>query len=333
MALILDESFVTGIPASFATLRQQAGTLTETYDAAAQAVDLSNATAGQNIYDITSVPLSVAGEMEIDLEFVSNAAGTLGFGGAWPVARQAAVSNGFRFAHNGLNYEVMPWTGATSWAGNGAVSAFAHGADFPFATAGDRRIFNVRWDMSAGAGVTRLAAEFRVDGLLVLGSVVVYPSLAPGVTLYQSTVRLHGIKVWDAPQAALTAIAGRRLGVAGAGLGVLGMAPPEAMDAEGLHKRSLFYLTQNSVLFDGTGRITGTVKEKGTPTNTPLRRRVNLIDEATRQNIRETWSDVATGAYSFDYVDMTRRYTVLSYDHTGAYRAVVADRIVPELIP
>ncbi len=333
MALILDESFVTGIPVGFATLRQQAGALVEAYNATAQAVDLSNATAGQNIYDITSQPLRVAGEMESDLEFVSNAAGTLGFGGAWPVARQASVSNGFRFAHNGLNYEVMPWTGAASWAGNGAASAFAPGADFPFATAGDRRIFNVRWDMSTGAGVTRLAAEFRIDGVLVFGSSLVYPSLAPGVTLYQSTVRLHSIKMWDAPQAALTPISVRGLGAAGAGLGVLGMAPPEALVPGGLRNINRGQvLGQRNIYQGGRGRVSGTVKEKGTPTNTPLRRRVRLFDEATTLLVREAWSDPITGVYSFDYVDLAARYTVLSYDHTGAYRAVVADGQIPELI-
>ena len=44
-------------------------------------------------------------------------------------------------------------------------------------------------------------------------------------------------------------------------------------------------------------------------------------------------SDAITGAYSFDYVDMTRKYTVISYDHTGIYRAVIADNQTPELIP
>ena len=34
--------------------------------------------------------------------------------------------------------------------------------------------------------------------------------------------------------------------------------------------------------------------------------------------------------YVFDRIDPTLRYTVLSYDHTNAYRAVVADNLVPE---
>lgn len=82
----------------------------------------------------------------------------------------------------------------------------------------------------------------------------------------------------------------------------------------------------------GIGVVYGTVKEKGTSANTPLRRRVLLIDEASRMTIRETWSDALTGNYEFRGVKEGVTYTVLSYDHTGAYRAVVADHQIPELI-
>lgn len=84
--------------------------------------------------------------------------------------------------------------------------------------------------------------------------------------------------------------------------------------------------------YGGQGLITGTVKEKGTPTNTPLHRRVVLIDERSRLPIRETWSDAATGNYEFRGVKEGVKYTVLSYDHTGAYRATVADAQIPELV-
>ena len=83
----------------------------------------------------------------------------------------------------------------------------------------------------------------------------------------------------------------------------------------------------------GIGMIYGTVKEKNTPANTPLHRRVLLIDEASRMTIRETWSDARTGNYEFRGVKEGVTYTVTSYDHTGAYRAVVADHQIPELIP
>ena len=85
------------------------------------------------------------------------------------------------------------------------------------------------------------------------------------------------------------------------------------------------------VMGSGRGRVAGTVKEKGTP-DAPVYRKVRLIREVDSLLIRELWSHPVTGAYSFDYVDELQKFTVLSYDHTGAFRAVVADGQIPELI-
>ena len=83
----------------------------------------------------------------------------------------------------------------------------------------------------------------------------------------------------------------------------------------------------------GSGRITGTVREKGTPANTPVERRVVLLAMPGSRAIRETWSDPISGAYEFREIAANRRYTVISYDHTGLYRAIVADNLQPELMP
>lgn len=83
----------------------------------------------------------------------------------------------------------------------------------------------------------------------------------------------------------------------------------------------------------GTGRIVGTVKEKALPANIPLRRRVLLFNYRDHRQIRETWSDAVTGDYVFNNIDRNRTYTVVSYDHTGFYRAVIADNLAPEPMP
>lgn len=85
--------------------------------------------------------------------------------------------------------------------------------------------------------------------------------------------------------------------------------------------------------FEGHGRIVGTTKEKALPSNTPLRRHVFCMDMLTGTIVGDLWSDAATGAYVFNDLDLTRRYTVYSYDHTNAYRAVIADNLQPELMP
>lgn len=89
----------------------------------------------------------------------------------------------------------------------------------------------------------------------------------------------------------------------------------------------------SGMLGRGIGRIRGTVKRKDTPANAPLRRRVRLIRERDGLKMRETWSDAATGAYQFDYIDELQRWTVITYDHEHNYRAEVADNLTPELMP
>lgn len=83
---------------------------------------------------------------------------------------------------------------------------------------------------------------------------------------------------------------------------------------------------------DGRGYISGTTKNDGTPTDFPVRRRVRLMRDKDGIPIRETWSDAVTGAYLFTEIDERFTYTVTSYDHTENFRAVIADRITPELM-
>jgi hypothetical protein len=49
--------------------------------------------------------------------------------------------------------------------------------------------------------------------------------------------------------------------------------------------------------------------------------------------VREMWSDPTTGAYAFENIDATQKYTVVSYDYTQNYRAVIGDNITPEPMP
>ncbi|MDO4795507.1 MAG: hypothetical protein Q4A28_06150 [Brachymonas sp.] len=93
-------------------------------------------------------------------------------------------------------------------------------------------------------------------------------------------------------------------------------------------------LLTRDVYRGGLGCVAGTVKElpKGAPegSEVPVWRRVRLHDQATGNPIAETWSDPKTGAYRFEWVDMERVYTVMSYDHTGKFVAVAADSLKPE---
>lgn len=85
-------------------------------------------------------------------------------------------------------------------------------------------------------------------------------------------------------------------------------------------------------LIGGLGRIYGTVKVDGSP-DTPVFRRVRLHRDKDGMVVNEQWSDPVTGAYDFQYIQTGYTYTVIAYDHTEDFRAVVADRIEPELMP
>jgi hypothetical protein len=72
------------------------------------------------------------------------------------------------------------------------------------------------------------------------------------------------------------------------------------------------------------GRVRGTTKDKGSP-NVPVSERTLLFRQRDALAVRELWSAPITGAYSFDYIDETETYFVVSLDHDGTFRAVIAD--------
>lgn len=81
-----------------------------------------------------------------------------------------------------------------------------------------------------------------------------------------------------------------------------------------------------SILGGGTQRIYGTVKN--TP-NAPVFRRVRLHDQRSGRVITETWSDAATGAWSFDRI-APGVYYVTTFDHTNEHNGELATDLVAE---
>lgn len=81
------------------------------------------------------------------------------------------------------------------------------------------------------------------------------------------------------------------------------------------------------------GTITGTVKQKASPTNIPLRRVVRLYDDVDGSLVAQTWSDAITGVYTFTEINETRAYTALSLDYTHNFRAEAADNLTPTIMP
>lgn len=84
----------------------------------------------------------------------------------------------------------------------------------------------------------------------------------------------------------------------------------------------------------GLGYIADTVEkqEDNDPAPSPVARRVVLLVEPTLQQVAETWSDPATGAYRFDGLSMSARFTVVAYDHLRNWRAVIADGLAAKAV-
>lgn len=82
----------------------------------------------------------------------------------------------------------------------------------------------------------------------------------------------------------------------------------------------------------GNGRIHGDVKKVGSP-DSPVWRRVRLFARRDGRLVREQWSDPVTGAYSFEYVNPSLEYTLVAYDHTGVYQAVISDNPTIDPMP
>lgn len=82
----------------------------------------------------------------------------------------------------------------------------------------------------------------------------------------------------------------------------------------------------------GNGRIHGDVKKVASP-DAPVWRRVRLFVRRDARLVREVWSDPVTGEFSFDWINPAIDYTIIAYDHTGQYQAVVSDAPTVDLMP
>jgi len=278
-------------------------------------------------------------------------------------------SEGYRFAHLDGSWSVSRWNSgfgdgaAVSGSINEGAKPVAGVADVaPTFSVGQRLI--LRCEVIVGAfdanGVpwARLI-QFKAGGVLMIqiGDAAYRGKLIPGVFLYGATARVHAI-AGDVPSGlpafpATVSVnaADDLLPLAGGSTSVL---PDPAADIGVNADCDLMRLNspnselwnrgggydwhfhaipngRKNIHFSGHGFIAGTVKEKGQP-DQPLVRRVQLVSENARVLVAETWSD-ATGAYLFELIDPSQRYTVVSYDYKQMYRAVIADNLRPEMMP
>ncbi|SCK61177.1 hypothetical protein VAR608DRAFT_6993 [Variovorax sp. HW608] len=316
MTYPFEQDFVTGIPSGFAT-NGGGGGITATWSEAQQAADLvfNNA---QNFWRLNDAPLTTDFWFEMDVEIVASAAPPPHFG-FW-LWTGVATYEGYRLAVWQGNWYHSYWTSggseyeqiAEAWAG--------------WAVVGARRTIRLDVKRQANLGVWLL--QLSVDGAVVWRDYKRwYASFRPCIFGYGITLRVHRV-AGDTPTALEGAPvpAHRRLPVA---LAHRILVPENAAAQRYVHRGLRPLIGNRNHYYHGGYRIAGTVKHrvKGVIANAPLRRRVLLIDQATYVVVRETWSDAATGAYSFDHIDAEPRYLVIAFGHERQHRAVVADNL------
>lgn len=82
--------------------------------------------------------------------------------------------------------------------------------------------------------------------------------------------------------------------------------------------------------FGGNGQLKGVVTWDDT---VAIRYRVKLFQQSSGFVVREVWSDLVTGAYSFDNIDSTLLYMVVVHDPKYKYRSLVANDLTAGLMP
>lgn len=85
------------------------------------------------------------------------------------------------------------------------------------------------------------------------------------------------------------------------------------------------------IRWSGQYRIIGTTKNKATPSDVAVSRRVRLHDQKSGDVVREMWSD-AGGVYAFNHI-APGLYYVVGFDHTNTFAAVIADKLTAEPMP
>lgn len=169
----------------------------------------------------------------------------------------------------------------------------------------------------SGARPCYIGAYDAFRGNTQLKGVVDFVRITVGAARYTSDFEPPESAGADVPPHAQPG--GGSVGIGGAD-GAVSRLIPGAMEALAL-----------DVQYGGAGRIWGTTKSKGTSVNMPVKARVVLLHQRSKQLVRETWSDPTTGAFAFEGIDTRQEFLTLAEDAAGAYRPVAANRLVPEV--
>jgi hypothetical protein len=320
MAIVLNETFATGIPSGFATAVESSGTFTATYNATAQAVDLAkdNFNGGWRFDGVSaSSQIDVAFDVEA-LDVSSAGAGT--FFGIY-LGEPGGSGSGALIAYSRIVADGNSGAGLansdSSWGFGAGIDTESVGRPIFTFTVGQRKLIKFRSNLDGGDRVV----EFVIDGQPYYRTFRAVGAFAgnvrPTLFLRSGSIRLHSVVVRD--DAAVITEPLKYGRVTGGPQRYLTSAPISQL--AGVIARSV---VRKNVYQGGAGLIQGIVDVE----NVPASRKVRLYDRATGVFVAETTSSV-TGNYEFRDIDETREYFAVSHDHFRIYNAVISDMINP----
>ena len=320
MAYPFNESFDSGIPAGFGSAGGSGG-VTAIWNAAAQAVDL-DFTVSQSFWRMLAAQQSDDFWFEMDAEILASSQ-TVPQYGFW-LWTGVGSHEGHRLCTVSYSWEHSQWNSGGTEDEAGQTSS----GDSSWAVVGVRR--TLRIDVKRGpADIWQF--RIRADGEIVCDIIKrQFSTFLPCIFGRGITLRIHRVAGGTPSVLSEAVLAHRRLPLA---LAQRVLVPDNAAALRCSHRGLRPQLGKRNHYYHGDHRIAGTVKEKGPQVDLPVSRRVLLIDERTNFVVRETWSDAATGAYTFNYINPEIQYLVISYDYQQNFRAAVADNLTAEPMP
>ena len=320
MAYPFEENFASGIPSGFASIGGSGG-VTVTWNETQQAADL-DFTVSQSFWRMLAAQQSDDFWFEMDAEILASSQ-TVPQYGFW-LWTGVGSHEGHRLCTVSYSWEHSQWNSGGTEDEAGQTSS----GDSSWAVVGVRR--TLRIDVKRGpADIWQF--RIRADGEIVCDIIKrQFSTFLPCIFGRGITLRIHRVAGGTPSVLSEAVLAHRRLPLA---LAQRILVPDNAAALRYGHRGLRPLLGKRNHYYHGDHRIAGTVKEKGPQVDLPVSRRVLLIDERTNFVVRETWSDAATGAYTFNYINPEIQYLVISYDYQQNFRAAVADNLTAEPMP
>jgi hypothetical protein len=319
MAIVLSETFATGVPSGFATQVVNTGSFTATYNPTQQAVDLSkdNFNGGWR-FDTVSASVELDVEMDVECTDIQTVNfGTFfglflgvssGSGDGALIAYSRIVRDGG--SSGGLN------AGGVNWGFGSAVDIEPPGRPlFEFAV-GERKLIRIKTNVSGSDRIVETVVAGQPHYKLFRAVNSFTGLVRPTLFLRNGSIRLHSIVIRD--DAVITEPA--KVGVVSRS--AIRHFTPNTFSSLGANVGKGG--ARKNIHQSGTGLIQGTV----TIENIPGSRQVRLFDRKTGLIYGETWSS-ETGFYEFRGVDQEREYFIVAHDHFRVYNAVVSDMLNP----